>query len=84
MSIAYVNGSVVTENGVESASVVVDGGTVTSIAGRVTADEIVDVAGCVILPGFVDLHTHLREPGKEEAETIESGSRAGEIGRAHV
>ena len=80
MSIAYVNGSVVTESGVESASVVVDGGTVTSIAGRVTADEIVDVTGCVILPGFVDLHTHLREPGKEEAETIESGSRAGARG----
>lgn len=39
-------------------------------------DQLVDAAGCVVSPGFVDLHTHLREPGKEEAETIETGSRA--------
>ncbi|NCZ90331.1 MAG: hypothetical protein EBY93_05290, partial [Actinobacteria bacterium] len=32
------------------------------------------------MPGFVDLHTHLREPGKEEAETILTGSRAGARG----
>jgi dihydroorotase len=35
-----------------------------------------DAAGCVVSPGFVDLHAHLREPGTEEAETIETGSRA--------
>jgi dihydroorotase len=33
-------------------------------------------AGCIVSPGFVDLHAHLREPGTEEAETIETGSRA--------
>src|SRR5699024_6100911 len=38
--------------------------------------DVVDAAGCVVSPGFVDLHAHLREPGMEEAETIESGSRA--------
>ncbi|RCS75589.1 dihydroorotase [Brachybacterium alimentarium] len=38
--------------------------------------EIVDADGCIVLPGLVDLHTHLREPGGEEAETIESGTRA--------
>ena len=32
------------------------------------------------VPGFVDLHTHLREPGREAAETIESGARAGALG----
>jgi dihydroorotase len=36
----------------------------------------IDVKGCIILPGFVDLHTHLREPGREDSETIQSGSRA--------
>jgi len=36
----------------------------------------VDAAGLVALPGLVDLHTHLREPGREDAETVESGSRA--------
>jgi dihydroorotase len=37
----------------------------------------VDAQGCVVLPGLVDLHTHLREPGKEDAETVLSGSQAG-------
>lgn len=36
----------------------------------------IDAAGLVALPGLVDLHTHLREPGREDAETVESGSRA--------
>lgn len=40
------------------------------------ADEVVDCAGKILLPGFVDLHTHLREPGKEDSETVHSGSRA--------
>lgn len=40
----------------------------------------IDASGCWIGPGFVDLHTHLREPGREEAETIESGARAAAVG----
>lgn len=40
----------------------------------------VDASGCWVGPGFVDLHTHLREPGREEAETIESGAAAGALG----
>jgi dihydroorotase len=38
--------------------------------------EVVDADGLVALPGLVDLHTHLREPGREDAETVESGTRA--------
>ena len=37
----------------------------------------ISASGAIVLPGLVDLHTHLREPGKEDAETVESGSRAG-------
>jgi dihydroorotase len=44
------------------------------------ADEIVDAAGLVALPGLVDLHTHLREPGREDAETVATGSRAAAAG----
>nr|WP_028476703.1 dihydroorotase [Nocardia sp. CNY236] len=42
--------------------------------------EIIDASGQILLPGFVDLHTHLREPGREDTETIASGSAAAAIG----
>lgn len=42
--------------------------------------EEIDGTGLVALPGLVDLHTHLREPGREDAETVESGTRAAAMG----
>ncbi len=42
--------------------------------------EVVDCAGLVLAPGLVDLHTHLREPGFEQKETIETGTRAAAAG----
>jgi dihydroorotase len=44
------------------------------------ADEVVDGKGAVLLPGLVDLHTHLREPGREDAETVQTGSAAAALG----
>jgi dihydroorotase len=41
---------------------------------------VIDADGLVALPGLVDLHTHLREPGREDAETVETGSRAAALG----
>jgi dihydroorotase len=41
---------------------------------------VLDAGGCVVAPGLVDLHTHLRQPGREEAETVETGARAGALG----
>jgi dihydroorotase len=42
--------------------------------------EVIDAGGLIALPGLVDLHTHLREPGREDAETIETGSKAAALG----
>ena len=54
-------------------------GLIAEIAASITADgaQKIDASKAVLLPGLVDLHTHLREPGKEDAETVDSGSRAG-------
>jgi dihydroorotase len=41
---------------------------------------VLDASGCVVAPGLVDLHAHLRQPGREEAETVESGARAAALG----
>jgi dihydroorotase len=57
-----------------------ENGVVTEVGIELRGDRLVDARGCVVAPGFVDLHAHLREPGKEEAETIETGSRAGAKG----
>jgi dihydroorotase len=48
-------------------------------AGKIAAPqnvEIFDAAGLIVAPGFIDLHAHLREPGQESSETIETGTRA--------
>jgi dihydroorotase len=45
-----------------------------------TGAQHLDAAGLVALPGLVDLHTHLREPGREDAETVETGTRAAALG----
>src|SRR5882724_9991883 len=49
-------------------------------AGGVVPDEVVEADGLIALPGLVDLHTHLREPGREDAETVETGSRVDALG----
>ena len=54
-------------------------GNIQEVAGAISAPsdiEVIDFEGAVALPGLVDLHTHLREPGREDAETVLSGSMA--------
>ena len=56
-------------------NVVVEGQTITSV-GALTAGDLIDCSGLMVLPGFVDLHTHLREPGSEDSETVLTGAKA--------
>ncbi len=64
--------------------VLVTDGQIAEIGTALVADldlvEVIDAEDQVLLPGFVDLHTHLREPGREYTETIESGSAAAALG----
>lgn len=62
--------------GEKVADILISDGKITNIGENLSADLVIDGTGCVALPGLVDLHTHLREPGREDAETVLSGSRA--------
>ena len=84
MSSLFITGASVL--GGEPADVLVRDGVIAEISGRPgridrPADaEAIDADGLTLLPGFVDLHTHLREPGREDAETVASGSAAAAAG----
>ncbi len=75
-SIVIKGGLIVDQTGERANDVVVEGGLIVGVGPDLSAAEVLDAQGCIVAPGFVDLHTHLRQPGLEEAETIESGSWA--------
>ncbi|CAM5704822.1 Dihydroorotase OS=Streptomyces violarus OX=67380 GN=pyrC PE=3 SV=1 [Streptomyces violarus] len=68
--------------GGEPQDVLIDGGTIAEVGSGLSAEgaEIVEAEGKVLLPGLVDLHTHLREPGREDSETVLTGTRAAASG----
>jgi dihydroorotase len=67
--------------GEEPVDLVIADGVIVEIAPAGRGDgEVIDADGLIALPGFVDLHTHLREPGREDAETVLTGSRAAALG----
>ena len=76
-------GSLVGPDGLARLDVAVAGDTVVAVAETIeptAGSTVLDASGCLVGPGLVDLHTHLRQPGREEAETIESGARAAALG----
>ena len=60
----------------------IEDGRVVEIAPKIgtKGKKEIDARGLLVLPGFIDMHVHLREPGREDAETIESGTNAGARG----
>ena len=78
-------GEVLDATGRRRADVVVADGVVRAVgpdaaSAAPTKVQVLDASGCVVAPGLVDLHAHLREPGSEEAETVDSGARAAALG----
>lgn len=78
--LVFQNASIVHPTGVEVGDVAIAAGLIVGVGSGLTGKKIIDATGLHLSSGFVDLHTHLREPGKEEAETIETGSRAAALG----
>ena len=79
-SVVIKGGTILNQNGELRADVRIENEKIVEIGVNLHADIKLDASGCIVTSGFVDLHAHLREPGKEEAETIETGSRAGVLG----
>ena len=76
-----IKGGQILEAGVlRAADLLVRDGVIAQIGTGLTASRVLDAEGAVLTPGFVDLHVHLREPGDEDAETIETGARAAALG----
>jgi dihydroorotase len=77
-------GTVIDSTGQRQADVLVQDGVVASVGSKIGAvpagTVVLDASGCVVGPGLVDLHAHLRQPGREEAETVETGGRAAALG----
>lgn len=75
-------GDVVDALGTRRADVRVVDGEIVEVGEELEPDgaRVLDAGGCLVAPGLVDLHTHLREPGDELAETIETGARSAALG----
>jgi len=64
-----------------AADVFIDDGKIAEVPQTLPPDtKIIEAAGCIVAPGLIDLHVHLREPGGEENETIETGSQSAAAG----
>jgi len=76
-------GTVVDATGTRRADVLVRAGHIVAVADDIDPParaEVLDASGCTVAPGLVDLHAHLRQPGREEAETVDTGARAAALG----
>ena len=72
------NGNVVLKNSVEKKDILIENGKIVKIADEIPANgnDVIDACGKHVFPGLIDMHVHLRDPGYEYKEDIESGSKA--------
>ncbi len=76
-------GTVIDPDGERRADVLIRDGLIDAVGEGLdppAGATVLDAGGCIVGPGLVDLHSHLRQPGQEEAETIETGSRGAALG----
>ncbi len=80
MSLLIKNAVIVNADKISNApqDILIEGGAISKIAPSIAPDnyKTIDVKGKLVFPGFIDLHSHLRQPGREDKETIETGSRS--------
>lgn len=78
MTILIKNGDVVIDDKIQKLDILVENNKIVKVAKNITASasKTIDATGKTVMPGFVDMHCHLREPGQEYKEDIESGSKA--------
>lgn len=81
MKLLIKNGTLALDGGEKKADILIEDGKISKIAENITADcKTLDADGKYVLPGLIDIHVHLREPGFEGKEDIESGSKAAVAG----
>ncbi|MCL4445439.1 MAG: dihydroorotase [Actinobacteria bacterium] len=83
LTLCVMGGTLVDSTGVRRGDVCITAGVIVEVGADLeppAGSTVLDASGCLVTPGLVDLHTHLRQPGAEEAETVETGSRAAALG----
>ncbi|MBQ5425562.1 MAG: amidohydrolase family protein, partial [Pseudobutyrivibrio sp.] len=81
MSLIIKNGRVINPptNTDELLDIKIDGNSISAISAEIVpvfSDEVIDAKGCMVFPGFIDMHVHFRDPGQTAKEDIETGSKA--------
>ena len=80
MSLLIKNAIIINADKIETKpqDILLDKGVIARIAPAIPAENlrVINAAGKLVMPGLIDMHVHLREPGREDKETIETGSRA--------
>ena len=82
VDIVIKNGTLILPSGITEASIIIDEGKIIGIvkSGEPQADKVINATKKIVLPGMVDMHVHLRDPGNPERENFESGTRAAAAG----